>query len=194
MKLNQLAGKHGATKSRRRVGRGPGSGTGKTSGHGQKGQKSRSGVALGSFEGGQMPIHMRLPKRGFNNISAKQFQVVNIGRLQQAVDAGKLDPKQPVDGAALKAAGVIRRERDGVRMLAKGELKSKLTLNVTGASDAARAAIEKAGGSITVAVAKAKKEGKKARRKAEAIDKVRGRLEQKSKEPSVAEASPPPEG
>ncbi len=194
MKLNQLADKYGATKTRRRVGRGPGSGTGKTSGHGQKGQKSRTGVALGVFEGGQMPIHMRLPKRGFNNVSAKHFQVVNIGRLQQAVDAGKLDPKLPVDGPALKAAGVIRRVRDGVRLLAKGALQSKLTLVVAGASGAAIAAIEKVGGTITVAEVKAKKEGKKSKRRAAAIDKVQKRLEYNAKDTSDAAASPPPKG
>ena len=160
MKLNQLAGRAGATRGRRRVGRGPGSGTGQTSGRGNNGQLSRSGVALGSFEGGQMPIHMRLPKRGFHNISAKRYQVVNLGRLQQAVDAGKLDPKQPVDGAALQAAGVIRRQRDGVRVLAKGELKATLTLDVAGASQAAVAAVEKAGGSVKMPERKPKKSKK----------------------------------
>ena len=165
MKLNQIATKYGATTSRRRVGRGPGSGLGKTSGHGQKGQKSRTGVAIGSFEGGQMPIHMRLPKRGFHNVSSKRFQVVNLGRLQQAVDAGSLDAKKTVDAAALQAAGVIRRPWDGVRILAKGDLKAKLTLDVAGASVAATAAIEAAGGSITVLPPKLKTE-KKGRTKA----------------------------
>ena len=148
MKLNELSDNEGARKTRTRIGRGIGSGKGKTGGRGVKGQKSRSGVAIKGFEGGQMPIHMRLPKRGFNAPNAKHHVAVNIGRLQVAVDAGKLDASKVVDAAALIAAGVIRREKDGVRILAKGELKAKLNLEVDGASEAAIAAVEKAGGSL----------------------------------------------
>src|SRR5271154_6160116 len=122
-KLNGLSPSVGSTKNRMRVGRGPGSGKGKTGGRGVKGQKARSGVAIGGFEGGQMPLHMRMPKRGFNNPFAKKLVEVNLWRLAQAIEAGKLDPKKPVDAASLLAAGVIRRELDGVRLLGKGELK-----------------------------------------------------------------------
>ena len=150
MRLNQLADNEGARQNRKRVGRGIGSGLGKTAGRGHKGQKARSGVAIKGFEGGQMPLYRRLPKRGFNNPSAQTFQPVNLGRIQQAVDAGKLDAGKPVDGAALVAAGVIRRVRDGVRLLGKGEIKAKLAITVTGASKGAIAAVEAAGGSVTV--------------------------------------------
>ena len=128
MKLNELSDNPGATKNRKRVGRGIGSGTGKTSGRGVKGQKSRSGVAIKGFEGGQMPLHRRLPKRGFVNIFAKQFAEVSLGRIQIAIDAGKLDAGQPITAEVLKAAGVIRRVKDGVRVLGGGELTSKVTL------------------------------------------------------------------
>ena len=151
MKLNELKDKDGATHSRKRVGRGIGSGKGKTSGRGVKGQKSRSGVAIKGFEGGQMPLYRRLPKRGFTNIFAKSFNVVSLGRLQAAVDAGKLDPKATVDLKALMAAGIVRRAKDGVRVLADGDLKAKLTIEADGASKAAIEKIEKAGGKITVA-------------------------------------------
>ena len=151
MKLNELQDKDGATHSRKRVGRGIGSGKGKTSGRGVKGQKSRSGVAIKGFEGGQMPLYRRLPKRGFTNIFAKSFNVVSLGRLQAAVDAGKLDPKATVDVKALMAAGIVRRAKDGVRVLADGDLKAKLTIEADGASKAAIEKIEKAGGKITVA-------------------------------------------
>ena len=151
MKLNELQDKDGATHSRKRVGRGIGSGKGKTSGRGVKGQKSRSGVAIKGFEGGQMPLYRRLPKRGFTNIFAKSFNVVSLGRLQAAVDAGKLDPKATVDLKALMAAGIVRRAKDGVRVLADGDLKAKLTIEADGASKAAIEKIEKAGGKITVA-------------------------------------------
>ncbi|MBK1625466.1 50S ribosomal protein L15 [Afifella marina] len=150
MKLNELSDNPGAVKERKRVGRGIGSGLGKTGGRGVKGQTSRSGVAIKGFEGGQMPLHRRLPKRGFTNIFAKDFTEVNVGRLQQAVDAGKLDAKADVDAAALKAAGVIRRTKDGVRILGDGELTAKLTLKVAGASRAAVEAVEKASGSVTI--------------------------------------------
>ncbi|WP_174803683.1 50S ribosomal protein L15 [Martelella limonii] len=151
MKLNEIKDREGATHSKKRVGRGIGSGLGKTGGRGVKGQKSRSGVAINGFEGGQMPIYRRLPKRGFVNIFAKDFAEVSLGRLQAAVDAKKLDAKKTVTAEALKEAGVIRRVKDGVRVLADGELKAKLTLEVAGASKAAIEKIEKAGGSITVA-------------------------------------------
>ena len=151
MKLNEIRDNDGATKNAKRVGRGIGSGRGKTSGSGHKGQKARSGVSINGFEGGQMPIHRRLPKRGFNNIFRKAYVEVNVGRIQSAVDAGKLDVKKPVDAAALVAAGVISKAKDGVRILAKGELKASVNLQVAGASKAAAALVEKAGGTITVA-------------------------------------------
>lgn len=150
MKLNELANNPGATKARRRIGRGIGSGKGKTGGRGVKGQKSRSGVAIKGFEGGQMPIHMRLPKRGFNNINAKTFVPVNIGRLQEAIDAKKIDVKKPITIDVLVASGMVTRIKDGVRLLAKGEIKSKINIEVSGASSAAIAAVEKAGGTVTV--------------------------------------------
>ena len=150
MKLNQISDNAAARAPRKRLGRGIGSGLGKTSGHGHKGQKSRSGVALKGFEGGQMPIHRRLPKRGFKNIFRKSLVVVNLGPLQAAIDAGKLDPKAPIDAAALVAAGLIKKPRDGVRLLAKGALKAKVNITVAGASKAAVAAVEQAGGSLTV--------------------------------------------
>lgn len=150
MRLNQISDKAGARKAGRRLGRGIGSGRGKTAGHGHKGQKARSGVAIKGFEGGQMPLDRRLPKRGFKNIFRKRYVVVNLGRLQAAVDAGKLDAKKPVDQAALTAAGVITNPRDGIRLLAKGELKAKLNITVAGASKAATAAVERAGGSLAV--------------------------------------------
>jgi large subunit ribosomal protein L15 len=158
MKLNELHDNEGASKNRKRVGRGIGSGTGKTGGRGVKGQKSRSGVAIKGFEGGQMPIHRRLPKRGFNNIFAKKFVAVNLGRLQTAIDAGRVDAGKPIDASVLKEAGVIRRIKDGVRILGGGELKTKVSLDVAGASASAIAAVEKAGGSIKVAAAPAETE------------------------------------
>jgi len=148
MKLNEITDNEGSTHSRKRLGRGIGSGKGKTGGRGVKGQKSRSGVAINGFEGGQMPIYRRLPKRGFTNIFAADHVAVSLERIQAAVDAGKLDAKATVDAVALKAAGVIRRIKDGVRVLSDGELKAKLTLEVAGASKAAVEKIEKAGGSV----------------------------------------------
>ena len=151
MKLNEVRDNPGATTNAKRVGRGVGSGTGKTSGSGHKGQKARSGVSINGFEGGQMPIHRRLPKRGFNNIFRKKYVVVNLGRLQDAVDAGKLDAKKPVDAAALVGAGLISKARDGVRILAKGELTTKkVEIHAAGASKAAAKAVEKMGGKIIV--------------------------------------------
>ncbi len=148
MKLNQLSDNRGARKRRMRIGRGIGSGKGKTAGRGGKGQTARTGVALNGYEGGQMPLHRRLPKRGFNNIFRPRYVEVNLGRLQAAIDAGRLDPGAPVNAAALIAAGIIRRERDGVRLLGKGELRAKLTVEVAGASQSAAAAVERAGGTI----------------------------------------------
>jgi large subunit ribosomal protein L15 len=148
-KLNEIRDNEGAHKKRMRVGRGEGSGKGKTGGRGVKGQKSRSGVAIAAFEGGQMPLHMRMPKRGFNNPFAKTLAEVNFWRLEQAIEAGKLDPKKTVDAEALLAAGVIRRKLDGVRLLGKGELKSKLDLVVYSASASAAKAVEAAGGKLT---------------------------------------------
>ena len=148
MKLNDIRDNEGARKGRIRVGRGIGSGKGKTGGRGQKGQKSRSGVAIKGFEGGQMPLHMRLPKRGFNNPFGKDYAEVNLGQVQKLVDAKKLDAKNTIDHEALKAAGVARGGKDGVRLLAKGELSAKLTFKVAGASKAAVEAVEKAGGSV----------------------------------------------
>jgi large subunit ribosomal protein L15 len=150
MKLNELRDAPGATKKAKRVGRGPGSGKGKTAGRGIKGQKSRSGVAIKGFEGGQMPIYQRLPKRGFNKPNRKSYAVVNLGTIQKFVDAGKLDAGQPVTEEALVAAGLVRRRLDGVRVLAKGDLTTKVDLKVTGASKSAVAAVEAAGGSVTL--------------------------------------------
>jgi large subunit ribosomal protein L15 len=149
MKLNEIRENEGAHKKRMRVGRGPGSGKGKTAGRGVKGQKSRSGVAIGGFEGGQMPLYMRMPKRGFNNPNALKLAEVNLWRLQDAVDGKKLDIKNEINGDALVAAGVIRRTKDGVRLLGTGEVKAKLNLVVWSASAGARKAIEAAGGSVT---------------------------------------------
>lgn len=150
MKLNEIRDNEGARHRKMRVGRGIGSGKGKTAGRGQKGQKSREGVSINGFEGGQMPLHMRLPKRGFNNIFAKDYAEVNLGAIQKAVDAGKLDASKTVDHAALKAASLARGGKDGVRLLGKGELTAKLSFLVAGASKGAVEAVEKAGGAVEV--------------------------------------------
>ena len=150
MKLHELADNPGATKARKRVGRGPGSGTGKTGGRGIKGQKSRSGVAIKGFEGGQMPIHRRLPKRGFNNPNAKHYSVINLGTLTDALERGALKADGVINEDVLVASGVVRRVLDGVRLLAKGELTTALTLEVAGASKAAVEAVEKAGGKVDI--------------------------------------------
>jgi len=155
MKLNQISDNGGARKGRMRVGRGIGSGKGKTAGRGQKGAKARSGVSINGFEGGQMPLHMRIPKRGFNNIFAKDYAEVNLGMIQKFIDAGKLDASGVVDHAALKAAGLARGGKNGVRLLAKGELTSKISFKVAGASKGAVAAVEKLGGAVEVLVVKA---------------------------------------
>jgi len=156
MKLNEINDNEGSVHSRKRVGRGIGSGKGKTGGRGVKGQKSRSGVAIKGFEGGQMPLYRRLPKRGFNNIFAKKFNIVSIERVEQAIEAGKLDAKSSISAESLKEAGVIRRIKDGVRLLANGETKNKLTFDIAGASKAAVEKIEKAGGKVNLPVEKEK--------------------------------------
>jgi len=153
MKLNELRDNDGARKLRTRVGRGIGSGKGKTAGRGQKGQKSRSGVAIKGFGGGQMPLHMRIPKRGFNNPFGKDFAEVNLGMIQKFIDAKRLANKGTIDHAALKAVGLARGGKDGVRLLAKGEIKAKITIAVAGASKAAVAAVEKAGGKVEILAA-----------------------------------------
>lgn len=159
MKLNEIKDNAGATKARKRVGRGIGSASGKTGGRGVKGQKSRSGVAINGYEGGQMAIHRRLPKRGFKNLFRKNYNEVSLTRIQTAIDAGKLDAKDKVTAETLKAAGVIKSLRDGVRVLG-GEIKAKVALSVAGASKPAAEAVEKAGGSITILVADEKEGGK----------------------------------
>jgi large subunit ribosomal protein L15 len=154
MRLNELKDNQGSRKFRLRIGRGIGSGMGKQGGRGGKGQTARSGVRLAGFEGGQMPLHRRLPKRGFNKRNRKEWNEINVGRLQEAVDAGRLDAKKPVDVAALVAAGLARRTLDGVRLLGEGEIKVGLKLTVNHATASAKAAIEKAGGSLTLIVKK----------------------------------------
>ena len=155
MRLSDLRDNPGATTSRKRVGRGVGSGKGVRAGRGQKGQKSRSGVAINAYEGGQMPLYQRLPKRGFNKPNRKKFAVVNLGLIQKFVDAKKLDAKKEITEDTLIEAGIVRRKLDGVRILAKGDISAKLTLTVTGASKSAVEAVEKAGGTLTVAAAPA---------------------------------------
>jgi large subunit ribosomal protein L15 len=150
MKLNELRDNDGATRKKKRVARGPGSGKGKTAGRGIKGQKSRSGVALNAYEGGQMPLYQRLPKRGFNKPNRKAFAVVNLGLIQKFVDAGKLDAGQPITEELLVTSGLVRRRLDGIRVLAKGEITAALNLVVTGASASAVSAVTAAGGAITV--------------------------------------------
>ena len=184
MKLNELRDNSGARKSRMRVGRGTSSGKGKTAGRGVKGQTSRSGVAIKGFEGGQMPLHMRLPKRGFNVPNPKKLNAVNLGRLQLAVEAGKLKKGATVSAASLVEAGIIRRELDGVRILAKGELKEKLDFEVAGMSKAAQAAVEKLGGKVSVLVASAE-----APAKAETKAKAKAEPEAEA-EPAPAEEAP----
>ncbi len=155
MKLHELRDNPGATKSRKRVGRGPGSGMGKTAGRGIKGQKSRSGVAIKGYEGGQMPLYQRLPKRGFTKPNRKEYAVVNLGLIQKFIEAGKIDAGAPITEEVLVASGLVRRKLDGIRVLAKGDVTAKLDLAVTGASRSAIEAVEKAGGSIRLAATKA---------------------------------------
>jgi large subunit ribosomal protein L15 len=154
MRLNELKDNPGARKTRVRIGRGIGSGMGKMGGRGGKGQTARSGVRLGGFEGGQMPLHRRLPKRGFNALFPDKFNEINVGALQRAIDEKKLDASKPIDNAALIAAGVLRRPKDGLRLLGEGELKSKVSITVNHVSAAAKVAVEKAGGAITLIVKK----------------------------------------
>jgi large subunit ribosomal protein L15 len=174
MRLNDIKDNPGAIKVRKRLGRGLGSGKGKTAARGGKGQTARSGVAIGGFEGGQMPLHRRLPKRGFNSLFPSKFNEVNLGRIQSAIDEGRLDAGKTIDAAALKAAGLIRRDHDGVRILAKGELKAKATFSVRHASAGAVAAIEKAGGSVTVLPPPNQAHLDKARAKSEARAAAKG--------------------
>ena len=162
MKLSDIADNAGSRKKRMRVGRGIGSGKGKTAGRGGKGQTARSGVRIKGFEGGQMPLHRRLPKRGFNNIFRLEFSEINLDRLQDAVDSKLIDAKETVTAESLVNAGVLRRSRDGVRLLGRGELKAKLTIEVHGASQPAIAAVEKAGGSVKILAPAAKDEGEAA--------------------------------
>lgn len=183
MKLNELRDNDGATSDRKRVGRGTGSGLGKTAGRGHKGQKARSGVAIKGFEGGQMPIHRRLPKRGFNNIFRKQLSVVNLGQVQAAIDAKKLDAKKTVNMDVLLASGLVRRKLDGVRLLAKGELTTKVDFEVNGASKTAIAAVEKVGGKITMVAAEAPKSDGKSDGKGDA----KAKKPKKADEPEKAE-------
>ena len=151
MKLHELHDNEGASRKKKRIGRGPGSGKGKTGGRGMKGQKSRSGVAINGYEGGQMPLYQRLPKRGFNNPNRKSYSIVNLSLIEKFIDAGKLDAKAEITEDVLVESGLVRRKRDGIRILAKGKLKSKVKLNVTGASKSAIDAVAKAGGSLTIA-------------------------------------------
>ncbi len=155
MKLNELRDNPGATKKRKRVGRGPGSGMGKTAGRGIKGQKSRSGVAIAGYEGGQMPLYQRLPKRGFTKPNRKKFAVINLGLIQKFIDAKKLDAKKAITEDVLVESGLVRRKLDGVRVLAKGDISAKVQLEVTGASKSAVEAVEKAGGSLSLSAAQA---------------------------------------
>lgn len=155
MKLHELRDNEGATKRKKRIGRGPGSGMGKTGGRGIKGQKSRSGVAIAGYEGGQMPLYQRLPKRGFNKPNRKKFAVVNLGLIQKFIDDKKLDASAAITEDALVASGLVRRKLDGVRVLCKGDISAKVTLEVTGASKSAVDAVAKAGGTLTVTTAQA---------------------------------------
>ena len=205
MRLNELSDRPGATKPKKRLGRGVGSGLGKTSGRGVKGQKARSGVAIKGFEGGQMPLHRRLPKRGFNNIFARKFNELNLGRIQEAVDSGRLDGKKPITVEALQQAGLIRRAKDGVRLLGNGELKAKLAFEVTGASQSAIKAVEAKGGTVTLksitgrerpATDKIKSERRAAKRAAKAAPKGRkakGQEAEGGDEEASAKAKPAPE-
>jgi large subunit ribosomal protein L15 len=178
MRLNELRDNPGATKNRIRVGRGIGSGKGKTAGRGVKGQKARSGVAIKGFEGGQMPIHMRLPKRGFTNALRSNFVHINLDRVQTFVDAGKLDAKGVIDAEALVSSGALRRKRDGVRLLARGEIKAPLTFKVERASEAAIRAVEAAGGTVEILLPREDRlagDGKRAKRRREALAKRESR-------------------
>jgi len=186
MKLNQIKDNAGARKGRTRVGRGSSSGLGKTSGRGVKGAKARAGVSIHGFEGGQMPLYMRLPKRGFNNIFARDFAIVNLDRIQKAVDDGKLKPGEKVTEAALREAGLVKSARDGVRLLGKGAIVAKLDIEVAGASKAAIEAVKKAGGGVTTTFAKPVR----LNRKGEPGKKVTRRRESAEKRAKRKEAQP----
>jgi len=181
MKLNEIRNNEGAHKRKAKVGRGSSSGLGKTSGRGVKGAKARTGTKVYGFEGGQMPLHMRMPKRGFNNIFATDFAEVNLGRLQKAIDDKKIDIKQKITGETLRKAGIVSKNRDGIRLLGKGEITAKLDIEVAGASKSAVEAVEKAGGTITTTFKKAVhmdkhgKPGKKAQRRAKSAEKKAAR-------------------
>jgi large subunit ribosomal protein L15 len=205
MKLNEIRDNPGARQAPRRIGRGIGSGLGKTSGRGGKGQTARTGVSLNGFEGGQTPIHRRLPKRGFNNVAfARDFQEVNVGALQAAIDGNKIDPSQPITGAGLVSAGIIRRVRDGLRLLGDGELKAAITIEVAGASKPAVAAVEKAGGKVVVLAAvreavlkdSAAKQARRAKRQAKEAPKPKAEAapvaEAKPAKPAKAKPAPKP--
>lgn len=196
MRLNELSDRPGATRPRKRLGRGVGSGLGKTAGRGTKGQKARAGVSIKGFEGGQMPLSRRLPKRGFNNIFAKNFNELNLGKIQAAVESGRLDGNKPVTVEALKQAGLIRRVKDGVRLLGAGELKAKLSFEVTGASQSAIKAVEALGGSVVLkpvtgreepAVNRIKAEKRAAKRAAKAQAKGGKSAKVKDEEPQEAD-------
>jgi len=193
MRLNEISDRKGAHRPKKRVGRGMGSGKGKTSGSGHKGQKSRSGVSLLGFEGGQMPLYRRLPKRGFVNPFSKDFAELTTGNLEKAVTSGKIDAKKPVNEDALRTGGVVKKSKDGIRLLAKGELKTKLDLEITGATKGAIAAVEKVGGSVSLLPQKDKPKGKgKARHRKfkEGGDKDSEKKAQKSAEEESKEAMP----
>lgn len=185
MKLNELSDRPGARQGKKRVGRGIASGLGKTSGRGHKGQKSRSGVALKGFEGGQMPLYRRLPKRGFNNVFRKKLEIVNLDVLQKAIDDGAIDAGQPVNGAALAKAGLVRGKLDGIRLLARGEIKAKVTVEVDGASKAAVAAVEKAGGTVVLPARAEAPAGKAKGRQAKPKGAEAPAKEDKSDEPAA---------
>jgi large subunit ribosomal protein L15 len=177
MKLNEIRNNPGAHKRKAKVGRGSSSGLGKTSGRGVKGAKARTGTKVYGFEGGQMPLHMRVPKRGFNNIFANNFVELNIGRLQKAIDEKKIDAGQKITGETLRKANIVHKNRDGVRLLGDGELKAKIDIEVAGASASARQAVEKAGGTLTTTFKKANymnkkgEPGKRKQRRAKAAEK-----------------------
>lgn len=190
MKLNEVRDNDGAHVGRTRRGRGIGSGKGKTSGQGHKGQKSRSGVSLRGFEGGQMPLYRRLPKRGFNNIFRQRYAEVNLSVLQQAIDDGKLDAAKPITETLFCEAGLMRKSFDGVRVLGQGELKAKVTLEVSGASKSAIAAIEKAGGKITLTAPVKDKEAKRLKRSSKSKKKQSAPAEEESTQQSAKDEAP----
>jgi large subunit ribosomal protein L15 len=199
MRLNEIRDRPGATSAKKRLGRGIGSGLGKTAGKGTKGQKARAGVAIKGFEGGQMPLHRRLPKRGFNNIFAKKYNELNLGKIQGAIDAGALDGSKPITVEALREAGLIRRPKDGVRLLGSGEIKGKLAFEVTGASQSAVKAVEAKGGTVSFKsitgrekpAADKIKADKRAAKRAALLAKTEGKGGKKAKSEQAEEAEAP---